>query len=130
MRFVVLAIAMWVSAGTAAVACISPSDETGIVYATPPPAAQLPPEALVLDVAFDTATLRRGPVGDLLTATARVRRVVRGAYTQPTIDVVVSFTSCSRPFLFGTEGFIVVRHVELSPGDPLSYAAQEHGHDD
>jgi len=94
-----LALAFALTCGTsAAFACEDPYSIDGIIYGDLP--ADTPASALVLDVAFDD----EAPSGPLV---ARVRRVVQGDYTEPTIRVGVINSSCLYPFIFGRAGLII-----------------------
>jgi hypothetical protein len=131
LRVGALIAALWLGLAGAAVACRVPSSHTGIIYEQAPSAETLPAGVLILEVAYDLSYERRDANRRLRFVTARVRRVVHGEFSGDTIEVHVGPTSCSHPFMFGTEGYMVVVEQQWFEDEPpvlmaLEHAASEH----
>jgi hypothetical protein len=124
LRTGVLIAAMWLSLSGAAGACRVASSHSGIIYEQAPSTENLPADALILDVAFDMNSERR--VRGLRFVTARVRRVVHGEFSGDRIEVRVGHSSCSHPFMFGTEGYMVAARLTWDEAQEPFYTALEH----
>jgi hypothetical protein len=87
-----------------ATACTVDAGWHGVVFDRVPD--DLPANVIVLDVAFDEAS-EQEPEGFSRIVEARVRSVVRGEFPDEIVRVALPNDTCTKPFLFGTEGLIV-----------------------